>query len=84
MSADLELGLQAGHRFRCDGCGNLTRFDVVERARTRRYHHFDLGGSGEVESEEILERELESVTCRWCGRADSVTVEEAPGAAEGA
>ncbi len=81
MSSELARGLDVGHRFRCDACGNLTRFDVVERARTRRYHHFDLGGLDVVESEEVLERELESVTCRWCGRDDAVTVEEAPASA---
>jgi hypothetical protein len=76
----LERGLEPGHRFRCAACGNLTRFDVVERARTRRYHHFDLGGIGQVEEEEILERTVETVTCRWCGRSDAIEVEAAPAA----
>ncbi len=77
--SDLLLGFDQDHRFRCEACGNVTRFDVVERARTRRFHHFDLGGDGAVEEEEYLEREVESVACRWCGRDDAVVVEPAPG-----
>jgi hypothetical protein len=78
-SEDLRRGLAPGHRFRCDGCGNVTRFDVVASARTRRFHHFDLGGVGHVEDEEVLAETIESVTCRWCGRSDAVRVEPAPG-----
>lgn len=81
MSNDLAPGLAAGNRFRCDGCGNVTRFDVVATTRTRRYHHFDLGGQGHVEDEEVLEQTVESVTCRWCGRSDAVQVESAPAGA---
>lgn len=77
---DLSAGLEAGHRFRCDGCGNVTRFDVVATERTRRYHHFDLGGAAEVDEEEVLARTIEAVTCRWCGRDDAIEVEPAPGA----
>lgn len=77
----LAAGLTAGHRFRCDGCGNLTRFDVVTTERTRRFHHFDLGGDGVVDEEEVLDRTIESVTCRWCGRGDAILVEPAPAAA---
>ena len=75
---DLALGLGPDHRFRCEGCGNLTRFDVVESLTRRRYHHFDLGGDDAVEEEEVLSHEVRSVTCRWCGRDDAVTVEAAP------
>ncbi|MEX1178860.1 MAG: hypothetical protein WEB09_10395 [Nitriliruptor sp.] len=71
-------GLDAGSRFRCDQCGNVTRFDVVASERTRRYLHFDLGGASAVDEEEVLERTVESVTCRWCGRDDAVSVEPAP------
>jgi hypothetical protein len=46
VSDDLARGLEPGARFRCDGCGNVTRFDVVATVRTRRFHHFDLGGEG--------------------------------------
>lgn len=77
---DPATGLAPGRRFRCAGCGNVTRFDIVTTARTRRFHHFDLAGRGEVEEEVVLAADVESVTCRWCGRADSVEVEDRPGA----
>jgi hypothetical protein len=83
VSHDLARGLEPGARFRCDGCGNVTRFDVVATVRTRRFHHFDLGGEGEVEEEEVLASEVESVTCRWCGRGDAIQVEAAPAAGAG-
>lgn len=83
MSAELAEGLEPRGRFRCDGCGNVTRFDVVATDRTRRYHHFDLGGERRVEEEELLQRVVESVTCRWCGRDDTVRVEAAPTAEAG-
>ncbi len=79
----LARGLEAGTRFRCDECGNVTRFDVVASERTRRYLHFDLGGEREIEEDELLERTVESVTCRWCGRGDTVRVEPAPVAGRG-
>ena len=63
----------APRRYRCTMCGNLTRFDVVERKRTRSFHHFTLGGLLRVEDEEVLEREVEEVVCRWCNSADHVT-----------
>lgn len=75
---DLALGIEPDHRFRCDACGNVTRFDVVATATTRRFHHFDLGGNSRVEEEEILDREIRSVTCRWCGGTDAIRVEPAP------
>ena len=78
MAEAYQRGLEPGYRFRCDGCGNVTRFDVVESARTRRFHHFDLGGDGQVDEEEVLARTIESVTCRWCGRDDAVGVEATP------
>src|SRR5215469_7120555 len=31
-------------RYRCDACGNLTRFDVIATRRTREFHHYNLGG----------------------------------------
>ena len=63
-------------RFRCAGCGNLTRFDVVESRRTRAFYHFTVGGQLEVEEEDVLESRRESVTCRWCGSSDRI--EEIP------
>ncbi len=59
-------------RLRCRNCGNLTRFDVVERRRTRSYYHFTLGGDVTIEESENLERVVESVTCRWCQKTGSL------------
>lgn len=84
MDEGLAAGLDPGQRLRCGACANVTRFDVVATTRTRRFHHFDLGGSSTIEEEEVLERVIESVTCRWCGRADAIAVEAAPAAARDA
>jgi hypothetical protein len=59
-------------RYRCNACGNLTRFDVVRRARTREFWHFSLGGESTIEEAETLEEEVERVECRWCGSADQI------------
>jgi len=72
-------------RWRCGGCGNLTRFDVTRTQRTREFWHFDLAGDHVVEDTETLAETLERVTCRWCGREDAVEVvarAEAAGSAE--
>ena len=54
-------------RYRCTGCGNLTRFDVVATRRTRAFHHYTVGGDLEVEEETVLDETVEAVECRWCG-----------------
>jgi DNA-directed RNA polymerase subunit RPC12/RpoP len=54
-------------RYRCASCGNLTRFDVTSRRRTRAFHHFSLGGDLTVEEEQVLDEVVEEVRCRWCG-----------------
>lgn len=54
-------------RYRCAGCGNLTRFDVVATRRTREFQHFSVGGDCAVEDSELVEETIETVTCRWCG-----------------
>ncbi len=59
-------------RWRCGGCGNLTRFDVARRRRTNEFWHFDLAGDHRVEDTELRDEVLESVTCRWCGRSDAI------------
>jgi len=61
-------------RWRCSGCGNLTRFDVTRTRRTTEYWHFDLAGDHQVEESELKSESVESVTCRWCGRADAFEV----------
>jgi len=68
-------------RYRCEACGNLTRFDVVTNRRTRAFHHYSVGGELVVEEVEVLDETIEGVTCRWCGHGDAVTVVEIePGA----
>lgn len=62
----------AAHRWRCGGCGNLTRFDVARTRRTTEFWHFDLSGEHRVEDTLLREEVLESVTCRWCGRDDQI------------
>jgi hypothetical protein len=62
--------------YRCDACGNKTRFDVFETKRVRAFHHFTLGGESTIDEEEVLDRSVEKVVCRWCGSSDQI-VEEA-------
>lgn len=59
-------------RWRCGGCGNLTRFDLTRTRRTTEYWHFDLAGDPVVEETEVLDQSVETVTCRWCGRSDAI------------
>ena len=49
---------------------------MIERKRSRSFYHYTLGGLASVEEEEILEREIEEVRCRWCNSAENV--EEMP------
>ena len=63
-----------GHRWRCAGCGNLTRFDVTRTRRTTEFWHFDLAGDHRVEETEVRAESVEQVTCRWCGRSDAIEV----------
>ena len=67
-------------RYRCAGCGNLTRFDVTVTRRTREYHHFSVGGDLEIEDRELLAERVEEVECRWCG-ASGTTIERLPAGA---
>jgi hypothetical protein len=64
-------------RYRCTLCGNLTRFDVIERKRSRSFYHYTLGGLLSVEEEEVLEREVDEVRCRWCNSSQGVEEVEA-------
>jgi hypothetical protein len=64
-------------RYRCRGCGNLTRFDVVATRRTRAFHHFSVGGDLSVEDEVVLDEHIDAVECRWCG-ASGDSIEELP------
>jgi hypothetical protein len=58
--------------YRCEACGNKTRFDVYENKRVRGFHHFTLGGDVNVEDEEVLESRVERVVCRWCGSSAAI------------
>jgi hypothetical protein len=62
----------ATNRWRCAGCGNLTRFDVARSSRTTEYWHFDLAGEHRVEETRTESESIDSVTCRWCGRSDAI------------
>ena len=64
-------------RYRCNACGNLTRFDVVASRRTRAFHHYSIGGELTVEEEDVLDERVEQVTCRWCN-ASGDAVEALP------
>ena len=68
----------SGVTYRCAHCGNRTRFDVYERVRRRRYEHFDLGGASVIEEDEVLDRIVEKVVCRWCDRSDGIEATEQP------
>ena len=59
-------------RYRCNACGNLTRFDVTATRRTRSFHHYTVGGELNVEATEVLEELVEEVSCRWCGSSRGV------------
>ena len=61
-------------RYRCNACGNLTRFDVVETTSVRSFHHYTVGGDLAIEEPEIIARNIDSVSCRWCGHGREVEV----------
>ncbi|MDQ3618849.1 MAG: hypothetical protein M3391_01820 [Actinomycetota bacterium] len=63
--------------YRCDACGNRTRFDVFETKSVRAFQHFTLAGGMSVEEEEIMSRTVERVVCRWCGGSDAIVEVEA-------
>ena len=74
-------GGTAPTRYRCSACGNLTRFDVTSSRRTRAFHHYTVGGALEVEEVEVLDEQVESVECRWCGPGAAVVEVSAEAAA---
>ena len=65
--------------YRCAACGNKTRFDVYETKRVRSFYHQTLGGDLKIEEEEVLERTVERVECRWCGAPVRASEEPVPG-----
>jgi hypothetical protein len=74
------IGRVPSTRYRCNACGNLTRFDVVASRRTRAFHHYSIGGELTLEEEEVLDERVEQVTCRWCNASgdaiERVAIEE--------
>ena len=62
----------ASVRYRCTACGNVTRFTVTSRVRTRAFHHYTLGGELQVEDEELLDAAVEDIACRWCDSRTSI------------
>ena len=45
---------------------------MTRTRRTTEFWHFDLAGEHRVEETEVGAEVVESVTCRWCGRADAI------------
>ena len=74
MAPEPDTGTSEVTLYRCGACGNRTRFDVFETKSVRAFQHFTLGGDMTVEEEEVLERSVERVVCRWCGCADAGAV----------
>lgn len=68
-------------RWRCSGCGNLTRFDVTRTVRSEDFVHQELSGVGAVEKHTVLSETVERVRCRWCNATDTVQIVARPGAA---
>ena len=64
--------MTSNRNYRCVHCGNKTRFDVYETLRRRRYEHADLAGEVTIDEEEILDRTVTRVVCRWCDRDDGI------------
>lgn len=69
-------------RYRCNACGNITRFDVLATRRTRAFHHYSIGGDLKIEEEDVLEERVEQVTCRWCSASGDKIEVVAAGADE--
>jgi hypothetical protein len=59
-------------RYRCDSCGNLTRFDVTTSQTTKAFHHYTVGGELVVEDTTVLSHHVDEVVCRWCGHGRSI------------
>ena len=45
---------------------------MTRTRRTREFWHFDLAGDHEIEESTTRSEEVESITCRWCGRSDAI------------
>jgi len=58
--------------YRCQQCGNKTRFDVYDTVSRRRFEHANFAGEVEIDEEEILDRSIQRVVCRWCDSSEEV------------
>ena len=65
-------------RYRCNACGNLTRFDVTTTRRTKAFHHYTVGGELTVEEEQVLAEDVDAVSCRWCGTGRAIERVDGP------
>jgi hypothetical protein len=77
------VGAVGEARYRCDGCGNLTRFDVTTTETTKAFHHYTVGGELQVEDRQVLAHAVNEVVCRWCGHGRSVVIVDDEGEAAG-
>lgn len=59
--------------YRCDACGNLTRFDVTRTQTKKAFHHYSISGELQIEGEETLSETIDAISCRWCGHGRAVT-----------
>lgn len=59
-------------RYRCNNCGNLTRFDVTTTRRTKAFHHYSVGGDLTVEESDVLSETIDDVSCHWCNSGAGV------------
>ena len=59
-------------RYRCENCGNVTRFDVTRTQTTKSFYHYSLGGELSIEGQVILADDVSEVSCRWCSTPKSV------------
>ena len=66
------MGAVSSSRYRCDGCGNVTRFDVTTTQTTKAFHHYTVGGELVVEEPTVVSHHVDEVLCRWCGHGRSV------------
>lgn len=74
----------AGTRWRCTRCGNLTRFDVHRTRSTVEYWHLDLAGEPTVAQSEVVAETVEQVRCRWCDVDGTVELVPRPVESSGA
>ncbi len=63
-------------RYKCEACGNITRFDVTETRTTKSFYHYAISGQLNIEDVEVVRSEIDSVECRWCGHGKNIVLYE--------